>query len=146
MLLSVSTINSMDDVLCSAIVTERLKMRKSLPINYWQDTTSVVEIKSNGRNVKNLWGVSTSFEFCVIFHFKTIFFNSWKIQVSKNLRGAAPSPPLAPSAPPVSTGLRTKIVFRASKKRLKDVIILERTGKLGRLKKHSFYVAYWLRS
>ena len=31
---SISTINSMDGVLCSFIVSERLKMRKSLAINY----------------------------------------------------------------------------------------------------------------
>ena len=31
---SVSTINSMDGVLLSVIVSERLKMRKSLAINY----------------------------------------------------------------------------------------------------------------
>ena len=58
---SVSTINSMDGVLRSVIVSERLKMRKSLAINYWQDTISGVEVNSNVRNISNLWGVSTSF-------------------------------------------------------------------------------------
>ena len=89
-------INSMDGVLFSVIVSERLKMRKSLAINYWQDTISGVEVKSSDRNVKNLCGVSTSFEFCAIFHFNTIFFSSWKIQVSKNLGGSSSCPPPAP--------------------------------------------------
>ena len=84
MFLSVSTINSMDDVLGSVIVTERLKTRKSLATNYWEDIISGVEVKSNDRNVKNLWKTSTSFQFCAFFHFKT-YFNSWKIHVSKNL-------------------------------------------------------------
>ena len=85
MFLSVSTINSMDDVLGSVIVTERLKTRKSLATNYWEDIISGVEVKSNDRNVKNLWKVSTSFQVCAIFHLKTTFFSSWKIHVSKNL-------------------------------------------------------------
>ena len=107
MFLSVSTINSMDDVLGSVIVTERLKTRKSLATNCWRDTISVVEVKSNDRNVKNLWKVSTSFKFCAIFHFKSTFFNSWKIQVSKNLGvgGAVVPPPPPPPPPPVSAGL-----------------------------------------
>ena len=79
----------MDDVLGSVIVTERLKTRKSLATNYWEDTISGVEVKSNDRNVKNLWKVLTSFQFCAICHFETTFFNSWKIHVSKNLGGAA---------------------------------------------------------
>ena len=87
MFLSVSAINSMDDVLCSVIVSVWLKMKKSLAINYGQDTIFGVEIKSCDRNVKSLWGVSTSFEFCAIFHFKTIFFNLWHI--CKNLRSCS---------------------------------------------------------
>ena len=107
----VSTINSMDGVLCRVIVSERLKMRKSPAINYWQDAISGVEFKSNDRNVKILWGVSNSFEFCASFHFNTFFFNSWKIQVSKNLEvggDCSPPPPHPPHLPPptsVSTGL-----------------------------------------
>ena len=77
----------MDDVLGSVIVTERLKTRKSLATDYWEDIISGVEVKSNDRNVKNLWKVSTSFQVCAIFHLKTTF-NSWKIHVSKNLGGA----------------------------------------------------------
>ena len=84
--------------------------------------------------------------FVLFFTLKLFFSIHEKYKLAKIWGGLHPPPPLAPSAPPVSTGLRTKIVFRASKKRLKDVIILERTEKLGRLKKHSFYVAYWLRS
>ena len=34
----------MDDVLCSVIVSVWLKMKKSLAINYWQDTISGVEV------------------------------------------------------------------------------------------------------
>ena len=82
-----STINNMDDVLGSVIVTERLKTRKSLATNYWEDIISGVEVKSNDRNVKNLWKVSTSFQFCAIFHVKTTFFNSSKIHVSRSLGG-----------------------------------------------------------
>ena len=95
----VSTINSMDGVLCRVIVSERLKMRKSPAINYWQDAISGVEFKSNDRNVKILWGVSNSFEFCASFHFNTFFFNSWKIQVSKNLEvgGTVAHPPPSPT-------------------------------------------------
>ena len=63
----------MDDVLGSVIVTERLKTRKSLATNYWEDIISGVEVKSNDRNVKNLWKVSTSFQVCAIFHLKTTF-------------------------------------------------------------------------
>ena len=39
---SVSTLDSMDGVLCSDIVSEQLKMRKSLGIHNWQDTISGV--------------------------------------------------------------------------------------------------------
>ena len=43
----VSTLNSMGGVLCSIIVSERFKIRKSLAINYWQDTMSGVEVYNN---------------------------------------------------------------------------------------------------
>ena len=55
-----TTINSMYAVLCSVIVSERLKMRKSNVINYWQDTISGVEFNSNVRNVNKFWGVLTT--------------------------------------------------------------------------------------
>ena len=48
----------MDGVLRSVIVSERLKMRKSLAINYWQDTISGVEVNTNVRTINNFWGVS----------------------------------------------------------------------------------------
>ena len=54
----VSTKNSMDRVLFSVIVSEQLKMRKSLAINYWKYTISGFEVNSNVRNVNNLWGTS----------------------------------------------------------------------------------------
>ena len=60
--------------------------RSVLPIKL-----SGVEVNTNVRTINNFWGVSTSFEFCAIFHFTTNFFNSWKIQVSKTLEGAAAS-------------------------------------------------------
>ena len=50
--------NSMDRVLFSVIVSEQLKMRKSLAINYWKYTISGFEVNSNVRNVNNLWGTS----------------------------------------------------------------------------------------
>ena len=37
----------MGGVLCSAIVSEWLKMRKYLGIHYWQDTISAVEVNNN---------------------------------------------------------------------------------------------------
>ena len=43
----VSTLNNRGGVLCSVIVNERFKMRKSLAINYWQDTMSGVEVDNN---------------------------------------------------------------------------------------------------
>ena len=36
----------MGGVLCRAIVSERLEMRKSVAINYWQHTISGVEVSS----------------------------------------------------------------------------------------------------
>ena len=80
----VSTLNSIGGALCIVILSERLKMRKSLAINYWLDTISGVKVN----NVIK----STNFEefqlvlwFWTIFHFNTIFFNSSKIEFSKNL-------------------------------------------------------------
>ena len=115
MFLSVSTINSMDDIVGSVILTERVKTRKSLATNYWQDTISGFEVKSNDRNVKNLWKVSTGFQFCAIFHFKTTFLNLWKIHVSKNLGGLQP-----PQPHPISTGLRHYIEFSFNDETFED--------------------------
>ena len=50
----VLTLNSMGDVLCSVIVSERLKMRKSLGIHCWQDTISGIETNNNVINIKTL--------------------------------------------------------------------------------------------
>ena len=47
----VSTLSSMGGVVCSAIVSELLKMRKSLAIHYWQD---VVEFNNNVININKL--------------------------------------------------------------------------------------------
>ena len=53
----------MGSVLCSAIVSEQLKMRKSLGIHCWQDTISGDKYNNNVVNINKLWGVSTSFVF-----------------------------------------------------------------------------------
>ena len=95
----VSTLSSMGDVLCSAIVSERLKMRKSLGIHYWQDILSGAEVNKNVININKRWKVSTSFVilyYFSLFYFNITFFNSSKIEVSKNLGDCSPSPsPLA---------------------------------------------------
>ena len=57
----VSTLSSMGGVVCSAIVSELLKMRKSLAIHYWQDVPSDAEFNNNVININKFWGVSTSF-------------------------------------------------------------------------------------
>ena len=93
----------MDDVVGSVIVTERLKTRKSLATNYWQDGISGVEFKSNDRNAKNLWKVSTGFQFCA------------KIHVSKSLGRLQP-----PQLHPVSTGLRHYIEFSFNDETFQD--------------------------
>ena len=97
----VSTINSMDGVLCSVIVSERLKIRKSLAINYWQDTISGFAVNSNVGNVNNLWGISTSFEFCAIFYFNTIFSIHEKHKLAKiwKWRGKGAAAPKSPAKP-----------------------------------------------
>ena len=55
------TLSSMGGVVCSAIESELLKMRKSLAIHYWLDVPSDVELNNNVINIKKLWGVWTSF-------------------------------------------------------------------------------------
>ena len=75
------TLSSMGGVVCSAIVSELLKMRKSLAIHYWWDVPSDVELNNNVINVKKIWGVWTSFVICTIFRFNTIF----SIYEKKNL-------------------------------------------------------------
>ena len=57
----------MDDVRGSVTVTERLKTRKSLATNYWEDIISGVEVKSNDRNVKNLEKFQLVFKFVLFF-------------------------------------------------------------------------------
>ena len=57
----VSTISSIGGVVCSAVVSGLLKMRKSIAIHYWQDVPSDVEFNNNVININKLWGVSTSF-------------------------------------------------------------------------------------
>ena len=50
----------MGGVLCSAIVSEQLKLRKSLGIYYWQNTISGVKVNNNVININKLWRVSTT--------------------------------------------------------------------------------------
>ena len=57
----VSTISSIGGVVCSAIMSELLKMRKSIAIRYWQDVPSDAKFNNNVININKLWGVSTSF-------------------------------------------------------------------------------------
>ena len=93
----VSTLNGMVGVLCSVIVNERLKMRKYLAINYWQDIISGVEVSNNVIKSTNFEEFQPVLWFCTIFHFNTIFSNSSKIEFRKNLGGeggcSTPSPP-----------------------------------------------------
>ena len=57
----VSTLSSMGGVVCSAIVSELIKMRKSLTIHCLQDVPSEVELNNNVININKLCGVLTSF-------------------------------------------------------------------------------------
>ena len=56
---SVSTLNNKGGVLCSARVSEQLKMRKSLAIHY--------ELNKSLININKLWGVSISSVICYYF-------------------------------------------------------------------------------
>ena len=98
----VSTLNSLDGVLCSVIVSEWLKMRKFYGIHYYQDTISGVEVSNNVININKLWEVSTSFVILYYFWFQHYFFQSWKIEFSKDLGAVGCSPP---PVPPVSMDL-----------------------------------------
>ena len=100
---SVPTLNNMCGVLCSAIVSDQLKMRKSLGIHYWQDTISGVKVNNNVININKLWRVSAICNFVLFFTVTLFFFNSSKIGFSKNLRS------WIPPSPSVSTGLLTNI-------------------------------------
>ena len=50
----------MGGVMCSAIVSEQLKMRKPLGIYYWQHTISGVKVNNNVININKFWGVSST--------------------------------------------------------------------------------------
>ena len=50
----VSALNSIGGVLCSSIMREWLKIRKSLGIYYWQDTISGTEVNNNVVNINKL--------------------------------------------------------------------------------------------
>ena len=83
----VLTVSSKSGVLCSAIVSERLKMRKSLRIHDCQDIISGIEVNNNVININKLWRVSTIFWNFLLFFTLTLFFffNLSKTEVSKNL-------------------------------------------------------------
>ena len=55
----ISTPSSLDGVVRSAIVSELIKMEKSLPNHYWQDIPSDFEL-NNIININKLWDVSTA--------------------------------------------------------------------------------------
>ena len=59
----------MSGVVCSAILSELLKMRKSLAIRYWWDVPSDVDL-DNVKNIKTFWGVSTSF--VILYYFSPL--------------------------------------------------------------------------
>ena len=64
---------SMGGALYSAIVRERLRMRKSLVIYYWQNAISRVKVNKNVTNINKLWRVSTSFvilNYFSLFHYR----------------------------------------------------------------------------
>ena len=102
---SVSALNSMGGELCSVIVSERLKMKKSLALNYWQDAISGVEVSSNARNINKLWGVNS---FCNFSFFTIRYFFSFhkKYNLAKIWGGCSPP------APTVSTGLYLNSYYR----------------------------------
>ena len=71
---SVSTITSMCAVLCSVIVSERLKMRKSLAINYWQDTIFLVSSSIVMLEISITFKeFQLVLQFWTVSHFNTIF-------------------------------------------------------------------------
>ena len=96
--LFISTLNIMDGVLCSARVSERLKIRKSLGIHHWKDTISSVDVNNNVININKLWEVSTSFVILYYFLLQHYFFLIMKNRTYQKSRGLQP--------PPVFTGLR----------------------------------------
>ena len=52
-----------------------------------QDTISGIEVSNNAININKLWEVSTSFVILYYFWLQQYFFQSWKIEFSKNLGG-----------------------------------------------------------
>ena len=52
--------------LCSTIVSELLKLKKSLAIHYWQDNISYAKVNNNVMNFYKLLGVSAG---SVILHY-----------------------------------------------------------------------------
>ena len=84
----VLTVSSKGGVLCSAIVSEQLKMRKLLRIHDCQDIISGIEVNNNVININKLWRVSTIFWNFLLFFTLTLFFfffNLSKTEVSKNM-------------------------------------------------------------
>ena len=86
----------MGGVLCIAIVSERLKIRKSLRIHYWQDTISSVKVNNNVINVYKLWGVSTSFVTLCYFSLYFWFIKNRGQQKSWGRGGGAAAAPQHP--------------------------------------------------
>ena len=74
--------------------------------------------------------ISISFEefqlvlqFCTIFHFTTIFFNSSKIEVSKNLGGCGPPSPPGFYEPAIEYENPLKIQVRIAPKKICSSVI-----------------------
>ena len=89
-------INSMDGVLFSVIVSERLKMRKSLAINYWQDTISNVKVKSNDRKMSKTFAEFQLVLNFVLFFTLTLFFSVLEKYKLAKIWGAPAPPPQPP--------------------------------------------------
>ena len=91
---SVSTITSMCAVLCSVIVSERLKMRKSLAINYWQDTIFLVSSSIVMLEISITFKeFQLVLQFWTVSHFNTIF------SIHKNTSSQKPGELQPPPAP-----------------------------------------------
>ena len=67
-------VSSKGGALCSAIVSGRLKIRKSLRIHYWQNLVSGVEVNNNVIKTNTIWIVSTCFVILCYFSFWHYFF------------------------------------------------------------------------
>ena len=75
----------MGGVACSALVSELLKMKKSIAIHYWQDVPYDAEFNNNVININKLCGVSTGFVILYIYIYIYIYIYFTRM-VKKDLR------------------------------------------------------------